>query len=397
MDFKLTDEQIARRNEHFAVCKELEKQRPVGFAAGGLESIYDTDEGWQYHLHCAKEFAKRGWLSHHWPREYGGEDGSMMDQVFFSEARGYYGVPGADIFGYSMLAPTLLAAGNKCVKEKFLPGIASGDTMGCQLWSEPNAGSDLASLTSTAIRRGDEYVINGQKTWSTGAHRADWGFGVFKTDLSAPKHHNLSFLLLDMKTPGITVNPILYMDMGHLYNEVYFDDVHVPAENIVGEEGKGWQVTQTLSGFERSSLEFVMVLQQQLEALVKYCNETRVNGEPLAKNLLIRNRLAGIACDVEATRCLAYRVADLQDKNQFSIFDASAVKVFVSELGERMAFLAADILGPYAQVKSSKWAPLEGFGEKWYQQCFVLTIAMGTNEIQRNIISWYGLGLPRMK
>jgi alkylation response protein AidB-like acyl-CoA dehydrogenase len=322
----------------------------------------------------------------------------MMDQVFFAEARGYYGIPGTDIFGYSMLAPTLLAAGSEEVKRKFLPGIASADTMGCELWSEPNAGSDLASLTTTAIRKGDEYIINGQKTWTSGAHRADWGFGVFKTDPTAPKHHNLSFLLVeDMKAPGITVTPILYMDMGHLYNEVYFDDVHVPAENIVGEEGKGWQVTQVLAGFERSNLEFVMMMQRQLEDLVKYCNETRIDGELLAKNPLIRNRLAGIACDTEAARCLAYRVADLQDKNQFSAFDASAVKVFAGELGERMAFLATDILGPYGQVKSSKWAPLYGFWEAQYQQCFVLTISMGTNEIQKNIISWYGLGLPRMK
>jgi alkylation response protein AidB-like acyl-CoA dehydrogenase len=322
----------------------------------------------------------------------------MMDQVFFAEARGYYGIPGTDIFGYSMLAPTLLAAGSEEVKRKFLPGIASADTMWCELWSEPNAGSDLASLTTTAIRKGDEYIMNGQKTWTSGAHRADWGFGVFKTDPTAPKHHNLSFLLVeDMKAPGITVKPILYMDMGHLYNEVYFDDVHVPAENIVGEEGKGWQVTQVLAGFERSNLEFVMMMQRQLEDLVKYCNETRIDGELLAKNPLIRNRLAGIACDTEAARCLAYRVADLQDKNQFSAFDASAVKVFAGELGERMAFLATDILGPYGQVKSSKWAPLYGFWEAQYQQCFVLTISMGTNEIQKNIISWYGLGLPRMK
>jgi alkylation response protein AidB-like acyl-CoA dehydrogenase len=269
--------------------------------------------------------------------------------------------------------------------------------MWCELWSEPNAGSDLASLTTTAIRKGDEYIMNGQKTWTSGAHRADWGFGVFKTDLDAPKHRNLSFLLVDMKTPGVTINPILYMDMGHLYNEVYFDDAHVPAENIVGEEGKGWQVTQVLAGFERSNLEFIITAQRQLEDLVKYCNETRLNGELLAKNLLIRNRLAGIACDIEAARCLAYRVADLQDKNQFTMFDASAVKVFAGELSERMAFVAVDILGPYGQVKPSKWAPLYGFWEAQYQQCFTLTISMGTNEIQKNIISWYGLGLPRMK
>ena len=210
-----------------------------------------------------------------------------------------------------MLAPTLLATANEEIKRGFLPGIASANTTWCELWSEPNAGSDLASLTSTAIRKGDEYIINGQKTWTTGAHRADWGFGLFKTDPEARKHHSLSFLLLDMKSPGITMRPVSHMNAQHIYNEVFFDDVRVPAENIVGTENEGRAVTQVLAGFGRSNLEIIMGLQRILEELVKCCNETRRNGQLLAKNPVIRNRLAQVACELEAARTLAYRIVDL--------------------------------------------------------------------------------------
>ena len=392
MDFKFTDEQIGRRKEFFEACAELEKQKPPHFE--GREGVYSTDEGWKYHLHCAKEFGKRGWLSLAWPSEYGGT-GTMMDRVLFAEARGYYGVPGADVFGVNMLAPTLLQAANEEIKREFLPSIATGETMWCELWSEPNAGSDLASLTSTAIKKGDEYVINGQKTWNTGAHRAQWAFGVFKTDPAGRNHHNLSFLLLDMKTPGITVRPILYMHMGHMYNEVYFDDVHVPARNIVGQENEGWKVVNLLAGFERSGIDEISKMVRGLKDLIAYCKQTKRNSKSLADDPVIRDRLAQAACEIEAARALAYKVADLQNRNEMSLTNASAVKIFSSELAERFTAMATEIMGPFGQIKYSQWAPLRGAWEKMYQECFVTTIAMGTNEIQRNIIAWYGLGLPR--
>jgi len=182
-----------------------------------------------------------------------------------------------------------------------------------------------------------------------------------------------------------------------IYNEVYFDDVRVPAKNIVGQENEGWAVVNTLAGFERSNIDQIMGMVRGLETLVAYCNETKRNGQPLAKDFVIRNRLAQTACDIEAARSLAYRVADLQNRNEMSLMDASALKVFASDLGERLAFLATDILGPYGQVKFSRWAPMNGQWESLYHECFVFTISMGTNEIQKNIIAWYGLGLPRMK
>lgn len=395
MDFKLTDEQTKLRKEFFDVCEGLEKKKPKGFA--GLEGIYDTDEGWEYHLDCAREFGKRGWLSLGWPEEYGGQ-GTIMDKVFLSEATGYHDVPGVDIFGVNMLAPTLLAAATDEMRKEYLPSIASGERMWCELWSEPNAGSDLAALTTSAVRKGDEYVINGQKIWSTGAHRGDWAFALVRTDPHADrKQKGITFLLMDMKIPGVSVKPLLYMDRCHLYNEVFFDDVRVPVRNVVGEENQGWGVTQTLANFERSSLGAIMAMHRQIEEVVEYCNETKVNGVPLAKNPLVRNRLAQMASELWASHALAYKIADAQSKSEMAAFDASAVKVISGELQARMAQFGCDLLGPYGQVKHSKWAQFDGFFEKWYQQSFILNVAMGTNEIQRNIIAWYGLGLPRMK
>jgi len=394
MDFKLTDEQTAHRKEFFKVCGDLEKQKPGSFIS--IESIFEDGVCWDFHRHCAREYAKRGWLSLAWPAEYSGK-GAMMDRVMFGEARGYHGVPGVDPFGVQMLAPTLLAAANEDVKKRFLPSIANAEIFWCELWSEPNAGSDLAALTSTAIKKDNEYILNGQKTWTSGAHKADWAFGVFKSDPNGRKHHNLSFLLFDMKTPGVTVRPIPYINGATIYNEVFLDDVHVPAENIVGQENGGWAVVNTLAGFERSAIDEITAMLRGLETLVEFCNQTKRNGQPLSKDPIIRNRLAQLACELEAARTLAYRIADLQNRNEMALMDASALKVFASELGERFAFTATDILGPYGQVKYSKWAPLNGVWEAMYHECFVFTISMGTNEIQRNIIAWYGLGLPRMK
>jgi alkylation response protein AidB-like acyl-CoA dehydrogenase len=187
------------------------------------------------------------------------------------------------------------------------------------------------------------------------------------------------------------------MNGATIYNEVFLDNVRVPAENVVGQEHGGWAVVNTLAGFERSALDEIMAMLRGLETLVEFCNQTKRNGRPLSKDPLVRNRLAQLACELEAARTLAYRIADLQNHGEMALMDASALKVFASEFGERFAFTVTDILGPYGQVKHSKWAPLNGVWEDMYQECFVTTISMGTNEIQRNIIAWYGLGLPRMK
>ncbi|MHB8084863.1 MAG: acyl-CoA dehydrogenase family protein [Dehalococcoidia bacterium] len=394
MDFRLSAERLNRKKEFYSVCKELNTQKPGSYVGG--EDIYNDDDCWAFHKYCAKEFANRGWLSLGWPREYGGT-GDIMDKVLFTEAKGYYDLPGVDVFGVGMLAPTLFAAGSEEIKRRFLPGIANAEEFWCELWSEPNAGSDLASLSSTSIRQGDEFILNGQKTWNTGAHRADWAFGVYKSDPVGKKHHNLTFLLFDMKSHGVTVRPLQYMNGKHVYNEVYLDDVRVPAGNIVGIENGGWDVVNVLAGFERSNMELVMGLVKKIEELTSFCNKTRRNGKYLSQDPVIRNKIAGVACEIEAARMLAYRIADQQSRSEMGLMDAAAMKVFGSELAERVADVAMEVLGPYGQVKHSRFASMNGVWEYAYQANFLSVIALGTNEIQRNIIAWYGLGLPRMK
>jgi len=394
MDFRFTPEQEKRRAEFQTVCKQLAEKRPINFI--GEKSMFGDKEGWEYFKYCAKELGKRGWLALSWPKEYGGS-GDRMDQVMLAESMGYYGCAGIDPFGVGMLGPTLIAMGSDEIKREFLPPIAKAEKFWCELWSEPNAGSDLATLGCTAIRKGDEFIINGQKIWNTNAHNADWGFGIFKSDPEAKKHKNLTFLLMDMKTKGIEVRPLYYMNDGHILNEVFFDDVHVPAKYIVGKEGEGWAVVNVLAGFERSGVGGVAAMSRHIEHLVAYCNLTMRNGKPLSQDPLIRNRLAQFACDVEAAKTLSYRIADQQGRNEMGLMDASGMKVFATELEERMAAFALDLFGPFGQVKYSKWAKMAGMFENSYQESFVGTISAGTNEIQRNIIAWYGLGLPRMK
>jgi alkylation response protein AidB-like acyl-CoA dehydrogenase len=187
------------------------------------------------------------------------------------------------------------------------------------------------------------------------------------------------------------------MDGGHVYNEVFLDDVHMSSRYIVGQEHEGWAVVNVLAGFERSNLDLIYRTVRGFEELVSFCNETTKGGQPLCGDVLVRNRIADLACQIEAVRTLAYHVADQQNRNEMGLMDAAAVKIVASELAEKYAHLSADILGPYGQVKLSKYARMSGGPEYIYQSCFEDIISMGTNEIQRNIIAWYGLGLPRMK
>ena len=378
MDFRLSPEKEKIKQEFWAVCRELEKKKPASYLA--YESKDNDKECLKYHLYCAKEFGKRGWLSLGWPKEYGGT-GDMLDKALFSEAIGYYDVPGVDIMGVGMLAPTLCAAASDEMKKRFLPGIASGEIQWCQLWSEPNAGSDLAGLKTTAIRKGDEFIINGQKIWTSGAHNADWSFGVFKSDPDGKKHRNLTFLLLDMKTKGITIRPIYFMDGSHVYNEIFLDDVHVPATNIVGNEGGGWAVVNALASFERSSITPIAGLVKLLEGLVYYANAAERNGRPLSQDPAVRNRLAQLAAELESVRMLSFRIVDQQSRKEMALMDASMVKIYASELLERFSQFGMDLMGPWGQVKNSKFAQLHGEIEYLYQFCHGFITAQGTNDI----------------
>jgi len=396
LDFSLTPEQEALKKEFDNFFREEMKKAPPL----GAENIYDNDEGWDFHRYLARRLGEKGWISRPWPRAYGGLEASILEQLLFNEAKAYHRAPGIDIQGVCMLAPTLLASGNEEQKQQHLPPIAKGEIMWCQGWSEPNAGSDLASLKTRAVRNGDHYIINGQKTWTSGAHRAQWCFMLARTDPEQPRHRGLSFFLVDMSSPGINLRPVKAMNGTHMFNEMYFDDVKVPKENMVGDENRGWYVSLMTMNFERSSIGFMAEAKRNLEELIQFCKETERNGKRLAEQPLVRHLLAQLTIDIEVGLALSYNVAWLQQKGEAFMIPAAVTactgKVYGSELGQRLAYAGARILGLYGQVKAgSKWAPLKGKFESSYQECISINIGGGTSEIQRNVIAMRGLELPR--
>ena len=398
MDFKLTEKQAALKKEFEAFFKEEMKHAPPEYGRGGLEGMYDTEEGFRFHQKIAKKLGEKGWLSRAWPKEVGGQGAPVIEQLLFNEVREKHRAPGVDIFGLGMFAPTLIIAANEEQKKRLLPPIAKGETAYCQGWSEPDAGSDLASLTTTAIKDGDHYVVNGQKIWTTGAHRADCMFLLARTDPEEKRNKGLSVFYLTMDLPGIQVRPIYYMDGKHVYNEVFFKDVRIPAIDLIGTEHEGWRLTRETMNFERSSVGMFAEGKIALEELVEYVKTTKRNGKYLSEDPIIRQKIAKLHIDLEMGLTLAYKIAWLQEQGGLLLAAsaASEAKLFGSGVQQRIANFATEIMGLYGQLSRSKWAPLDGGMIDSYQFCLGMNIAAGTTEIQKNIIAWVGLGLPRI-
>jgi alkylation response protein AidB-like acyl-CoA dehydrogenase len=396
MDFRFTPEEEALRKEFDDFFKEEMKKAPPQWGTS-MEAIFGIDECWEFHKQTARKLAAKDWLARPWPREYGGQDASLVEQFIFNDVMGYHRGAGVDHWGIALLAPTLLFSANDEQKREHLPPIARAEIFWTQLWSEPGAGSDLASLTTRAVRDGDDYIVSGQKTWTSGGHRADWGFMLARTNPEEKRSRGLSFFLVDMKSPGITIEPILNLEGSHLFNEVFLDDVRVPARNMVGDENQGWVASQMTSNFERSMIQLFAYLTRELEELVEFCKEPKWGGEVLANNPLVRHTLAQLAVDIEAGRAFSYSILWEQIKGGLIMAAplAAAAKVLATELVQRFTYAGSEILGLYGQVKESRWAPLQGRFEKEYQLCPGLNMAGGTSEIMRNLICSLGLGLPR--
>ncbi len=391
MEFRFTPEQESLRQQIREFLKEeLPEDRQVGEEA-------DTDEEWQFIRRFQKKLAARGWLVPHWPKQYGGADMGIMEQVIMKEETAYHRAPQPDIFGVNMLGPVLMMFGNDKQKSEILPPIAAADAMWCQGYSEPEAGSDLASLKTRAVRDGDDYVINGQKIWTSNAHRADWIFLLARTDPDAPKHKGISFLFAPMDTPGLTTRPLINLAGIHLFNEVFFEDVRIPATNLVGDENRGWYVGAALLDFERSGIGSAAAALRSLDELVGYCREAGIDGKPLIADQMVRNLLADIAIETEVGRFLSYRVATMQARGEVPNMEASVAKVYLSELGLRLAQAGVQIMGLYGQVlpESKKYARLLGEFTVSYMTSTGMTVAGGTSEIMRNVIATRGLNLPR--
>jgi alkylation response protein AidB-like acyl-CoA dehydrogenase len=344
-----------------------------------------------------KKLAARGWLTMSWPEEYGGQDASYFRQLVYNEEMAYWGAPGqtqgADRFG-----PTIILYGTDEQKAKHLPLIAADEVTWCQGFSEPASGSDLASLQTRAVRDGDDYVINGQKIWTSNAQNARYMGLLARTDPDAPKHRGISFFILDMKSPGVTVQPLIQMTGEAGFNQVFFENVRVSATNVIGEVNRGWYVATATLDFERSGIHRVIGSLRFLEELIDYAKQAP-SRDSVHKTLYdvphIRNKFAEFMLCYEVGRTLSYRVAWMQSRKMVPNYEASIAKIFGTELRQKVANFAINALGLAGQVAEGPWAPLQGRAVKEYLQTVSLTIAAGTSEINRNIVAQRGLGMPR--
>ena len=391
MRYEFTPEEEAFRAELLGWIENEVPEEYKGIGEAG------SDEEWENGLKVRRQLADKGWLTLAWPTEYGGQGAPMMQQVIFNEEMVYHRVPGRDGFGTKMLAPTLMVHGTEEQRRKYLPPIARGEVQWCQGYSEPDSGSDLASLQMRAVDDGDDFVVNGSKIWTSGAHRADWIFFLVRTDPDAPKHRGISFLLAPMSTPGITVEPIINMAGHHAFNQVFFEDVRVPKENLVGELNRGWYVAATLLDFERSGIDYPAQARRTLDDLTEYAhNALGANGRPLSKDPDVRRRLGDLGIETDAARSIAYQVADMQARGEIPNKEASMSKTLGTSLVQSVYRFGVDLLGMYGQLRpGSPRAVLDGRMLEMQLITVAYTIFAGTTEIQKNIIATRGLGLPR--
>ena len=399
MEFEFGEREEALRREIKAF---VDQELPPGWIGLGLAEE-SRDEDWDFTMSIARKLAQKRWLAMAWPKEYGGEGASIWEQFAYNESVGYWGIPGSmmGVSGIAWVGPSLMLFGSDEQKATYLPPIVSGDADGvwCTGYSEPDAGSDFASLQTRAVRQGDEYIINGQKIWTSCAHRARWCWLAVRTKTDvAKKHHGISLIIVDMKSAGITVNPLVSYSGHHIFNEVFFDDVRVPAANLVGEENKGWSYLMQALAHERGGTApfGYGVLKRLLDELILYAGETKHEGIPLSRNPLIRRKLADRAIELETVRMFACETAWKMSQGHSILYEPSRDKAYGSAAMERLAITGTEILGAYSQVDpDSRWARIKGGIQNIYLLFPGASIAAGTDDIERNIIGQFRLGLPR--
>ena len=358
----------------------------------------DDIMGWHKTLHTV------GWSAPTWPKQFGGPGWSAVEQHIFDEECTAAGTPPVISFGVRMVAPVLMAYGNPAQQQFFLSGILSGEHWWCQGYSEPGSGSDLASLKTSAVRRGDKYIVNGQKTWNTLGHLADWMFCLVRTSTEGRSQEGISFLLIDMKSKGISVRPIALIDGEHEVNEIWLDDVEVPVENRVGDENKGWTYAKYLLTHERVNVARLGESKRELRGLKEIARRCRGNGRPLIEDARFRDRIAELEIDLLALEYTVLRVLADEAAGRDPGPISSALKITGSEIQQTITELKMQALGPRAlpwipEALDAGWQGAPDDAAWWadvsgrYFNMRKTTIYSGSNEIQRNIISHRLLGL----
>jgi len=390
MDFRFSEEEESFQQE---VLQFIKQERPPDWTGTGLLQEAKDGPEWEFSLGMMRKVGAKGWHALAWPEEVGGQD-SPTKQFILSDEMYYHELPGVDIQGALMVAPTLIEYGSDEQKKEHLTKIARGEIVWCQAFSEPGAGSDLAALSMRAVEKDDCFVLDGQKVWNTVAHRADWTFLLARTDPEVKKQKGISFFLVDLRTPGVTVRYLPNI-VGTLC-EIFFDGVRVPKENLVGKKNDGWTVTGAVLGYERSGIHRIAAARRNLTRLIEFAKETKRNGIPLFNNPIVRNRLASLYVEGEAVRLLARRIVWLQSKGESVNYEASMSRVSGAELQQHVGQAAMQLLGQYGLLdEECARAPLEGFFLRQYFYSMAATVAAGTSEVQRTIIALRGLGLPR--
>jgi alkylation response protein AidB-like acyl-CoA dehydrogenase len=344
--------------------------------------------GWQ------KKMYEAGFVGMDWPPEFGGRGASVLEQIILYEEMGRAEAPQfVNRGGVSMLGPTLMAHGTPAQQKRFLPAILTAEEIWCQGFSEPNAGSDLANLQTQAVLEGDHVVVHGQKVWTSMAHVADWCFALVRTDRAAPRHKGITFLLVDMKSPGITVRPLRQLTGEAEFNEVFFDGVRVPAENVVGRVNQGWSVAITTLAYERDLLTFIrhISLRNALQRLVALAKRTGRGTDPV-----LRQRIAALAIGEQCLRLNGYRSLTRILRGGAPGPEGSTAKLYWSHLDEELAATACEVIGLYSQLaEGTEWAPDGGQWEFYELLARASGIRAGTSEILRNILGERVLGLPK--
>jgi len=384
MDFNYSPEDEAFRQE---LRSWLEANQPGD----------EPGDEWQRRLGWHRKMHAAGWVGVSWPREYGGRGASLMQQVIYNREMARAKTPQlVNMLGIGLAGPTLIHWGTPEQKQRFVAKILSAEEIWCQGYSEPNAGSDVASLQTRAVEDGDYFVVNGQKVWTTDAHRADWCILLCRTDPAAPKHKGISYLLVDMHSPGVTVRPLVQITGDSGFNEMFFEDVKVPKHNLVGEKNQGWQVAITTLMFERASIGGGLSMIEQVRELVALAKAVRRDRATAWEDSSVRQKLAQFACEAEALKYTDYRQLTRRLKGMPPGPEGSVLKLNSSELNLRMNSFAMELLGPYGQLTEKASFAIDN--GKWPYRMLAsraLTIAGGTSEIQRNIVGERVLGLPK--
>ncbi len=395
MDFQYTPEQDAFRlrvrswlAEHLP--SELKVEDAMDERVAPNREIFDKRMAWHKQLYQA------GWIGLAWPKEYGGQGAELMEQIIYNEEYAHARAPILPGYvGLGLAGPTIAQWGSEEQKQYFLPRILQGELVWCQGYSEPGSGSDLASLQTRAVEDGDEFVVNGQKVWTSGAQYADWMVLLARTDPEAPKHRGISYFLLDMKTPGVSVRPLVLLNGHSHFNEVFFEDVRIPKANLLGPKNEGWKVAITTLMFERSAAGGGGG-GSQIRRLAELAKQVEIDGRPAWQHSWVRQRLAAFEIEKEALKYTRLRSLTRQLRGQPPGPEGSILKLAGSELGVRIAAFASELLGPYALLEAETQAVPDA--PRWLNRVLSArqyTIAGGTSEIQHNIIGERVLGLPK--